>query len=552
VYKRQDEGSYIPKDESVILPPFKDVLGNDLQYFGKCPSQAEFVESPCFKGDDSGYIGGDSFFILGNDDIDISLRYEYTAGSVDRLICGSGAISNTYHGITYHNASQQIWFGDFAIEAVVSKIYSRNENHVFDIRAKYDSTTQLQELWVNGEYYSRTVSNVSRFDTTERFRIGGAYFFGIDRALPVGDKVYDVRIKHNDTDYHYSLTEPIKDAANHIYHDIVGGNHASLINGSFNNEGRQDVYHWGQMGAGSIFSTVGIDVVLTAYTEYNINLGNSFYFETWLDFPWGVNLSYGNDILAIKSPAANSPESSLVTWGTAGSLRFNCLTDQGNGIASGTFNISSYGKGLYKFLVSTTDANPIQIFKDGQLILTPLATNSSSPTDTFSVNTMTIGARAGNLGSNSRFSQAIYGGYVKVNNVIRLNPLTLKDELNPEILWQDGGVNISLIPASATDSTKDALGNPLTLPQDGKSFLDTCKLQHYPMARVVQADSDNVLFDVDGVPISNSQTDFIDVNLIGDQTFADTSETDKASNIRTHKQPLTGRQLDTEIKITNN
>lgn len=50
----------IPRNESLQLPPFKDVLGNNLQYIGKVPGRAKFVESNCFQQQTSAtYMTGD-------------------------------------------------------------------------------------------------------------------------------------------------------------------------------------------------------------------------------------------------------------------------------------------------------------------------------------------------------------------------------------------------------------------------------------------------------------------------------------------------------------
>ena len=45
------------------------------------------------------------------------------------------------------------------------------------------------------------------------------------------------------------MCEPIIDPSNHIYHDVSGnGNHATLVNGTLVNEGKQDKYHYLQRG----------------------------------------------------------------------------------------------------------------------------------------------------------------------------------------------------------------------------------------------------------------------------------------------------------------
>jgi len=47
---------YIPKDESIALPPFNDVLGNNLEFQGLVGGRASFKGSSCFLGDGTAYL----------------------------------------------------------------------------------------------------------------------------------------------------------------------------------------------------------------------------------------------------------------------------------------------------------------------------------------------------------------------------------------------------------------------------------------------------------------------------------------------------------------
>lgn len=137
-----------------------------------------------------------------------------------------------------------------------------------------------------------------------------------------------------------------------------------------------------------------------------------------------------------------------------------------------------------------------------------------------------------------------------VNGSLVNNGTITKDGEYSQLGYNIDGVTGQQIPALASDITKDALGNPITNPQDSKSFLEGCKLQHDQMARVVQADTNNFWFDINGAPISKEVSDFTDNEA--DQIFSDVSEIDKVSNIRTHTEALTGRQLEIEKRLTNN
>lgn len=130
----------------------------------------------------------------------------------------------------------------------------------------------------------------------------------------------------------------------------------------------------------------------------------------------------------------------------------------------------------------------------------------------------------------------------------KVDNFSVQDEFHYGELGYNLDENGHTIPASAADPTLDALGNPLTVTQDGKSFLDTCKLEHYPMPRVVQADSGNIWFDADGTP---RQLTMEDVKFGGwdNQYYSANKEEDRVTNIATYKKSLTGRQDITEMKV---
>ncbi len=155
-YTLNDAGTYdilIPRDESIQLPPFKDAIGNDLQFIGKVPGRAAFKQSNCFEGDGTAYL-------------------------------------------------------------TISGLLTTDTITVFG-----DSDTPT--CTVNG-----------------RLDLGNA------------ESAYGVLIERGGSEWaKYSLSEPIIDAANHTYHDVSGnGNHATLINGALANEGKQDEFHYSQLG----------------------------------------------------------------------------------------------------------------------------------------------------------------------------------------------------------------------------------------------------------------------------------------------------------------
>lgn len=157
-----------PKNSSITLPPFKDVLGNNLQYVGSVPGKAKFVNSSCFLSDGNAYLSGD---VLTTDTIAAHPESEVPVCTTDGRL-------------------------DFPI--------------------------------VGGKYFDITIER------------GGS----VIARLP--------------------LCEPIIDPSNHTYHDVSGnGNHATLVNGTLANEGKQDKFHYLQRGV-SYLDTV------TRSSDYSI------------------------------------------------------------------------------------------------------------------------------------------------------------------------------------------------------------------------------------------------------------------------------------------
>jgi hypothetical protein len=111
---------------------------------------------------------------------------------------------------------------------------------------------------------------------------------------------------------------------------------------------------------------------------------------------------------------------------------------------------------------------------------------------------------------------------------------------------------IDVVSASPALDGTDALGNPLTVTQDGKSFLNYADntLEHVAMPRVVQADTGNKLFDGLG---ETKQISYDNLAYYPDNKryFADniTREDGKYNQIILHKSDLESRQQVTEERI---
>jgi len=110
------------------------------------------------------------------------------------------------------------------------------------------------------------------------------------------------------------------------------------------------------------------------------------------------------------------------------------------------------------------------------------------------------------------------------------------------------------IPAKYNTET-DCLDNPLTHVQNGYRFLDSGSKLRYPKApALIQADENNILFDISGEPIDQEFDDFTTNNLSNNQHFNDVSSTNHIEQMRYHKPDnfASQQQINTEKKLTNN
>ena len=237
-----DSGAYdviIPRDESVQLPPFRDVLGNNLQFIGKVGGRAKFVESSCFAG------GGGAYVELSNtsgaNEIDFSFKMTIDQHGIHT---GKGRYvgvdlawyiysnSTTFNVLTRRN-------GATVVTSIIWATTERGEHppmgSVFGVRCTITNT--FNRLEIVGEAIAENTGlaaiDISAYDITV-----GALATGINAN---DGKLWDFKITDIE---HWLLCEPIKDPPSHTYYDVSGnGNHATLINGTIANEGKQDQFH---------------------------------------------------------------------------------------------------------------------------------------------------------------------------------------------------------------------------------------------------------------------------------------------------------------------
>lgn len=434
----------IPRNESVLIPPFRDVLGNNLQFIGHAPYNAKLVNAACLQGGNSAFL------------------------SVPGLL----------------------------------------------------STDVVSAVGNNSATPTITAGQIN-FTDDERY--------------------YDIHISRNNVEiYNFSLSEPIINPASHTYYNKLGTNHATLMNGSAANYGLQneffDLMKNGFSGNGGIVDTASDSINASwrqlAVDEVVVDYTQPYYLEgivTDLDTISGSTFS---DITVQASTGGDAPTLKFLFGyghGAYGSVNF--LVEQSPGVEVIRFSLTTLGRSIQngdRFRIEFTGGDRAQY---------------SNYNVTF--NNATVSTVITTGGFRAAVTQTSF--FVKVASNYNYRGGFYMD-LNGQYTFEER----PFIPKHTTNNT-DALGNPLTHPQDGNSFLNCqTQLQQRRIPEIVQSDNGNEWFNPDGSPISRSFSS-ISGNL-SDKYFADISNKTNGviKNIRTHKKPLVRRQLDIEKQITKN
>jgi len=122
------------------------------------------------------------------------------------------------------------------------------------------------------------------------------------------------------------------------------------------------------------------------------------------------------------------------------------------------------------------------------------------------------------------------------------------DELEIEVLTRE-----AFVPAMLNNPGYDIYGNLLLIPQDGYSFLNTgTQLESYDYPALKQAEQINRFWtDSNDSILRKDFADFTGIEAVN-RIFEDITDSNKIKNIRVYPYSLTGRQLITEQKLTNN
>lgn len=391
-----------PKNSSITLPPFKDVLGNNLQYVGRVPGKAKFVNSSCFLSDGNAYLSVD---VLTTDTITAHPELEVPVCTTDGRL-------------------------DFSV--------------------------------VGGKYYDITIER------------GGS----VIARLP--------------------LCEPIIDPSNHTYHDVSGnGNHATLINGTLANEGKQDKFHYMQRG-------FNIGKFVSANSE---NWDNNA--TGWSNYSSSCIYSVSNNILTIES----SPGADL------GQFIFN----------SSIFPVGKTYRIYFRARCVNSNEATIRVFCG----LSPKSKIVSNEFSEYVIEGVISGLPRAHIQVSP--GEVFEVDYIRYYIGDTLVPVKYNGEGFPDGGYIESGIS-----------------------QDHHSFLNTgTELEAYDYPALRQADKDDDFWNEgDGLgtvtPKPVQFDSLIAQKGLSDKLFLDSSVSETIKNIRMYGSDLKGRQLNTENKLTNN
>jgi hypothetical protein len=521
----------IPKNCSTKLPPFKDVLGNNLQYKGKVPGKAKFVQSNCFQGDGNAYLKVSNSLSYSDELLLKGSCYLTTASNI-QLLCGK------YNGAGESNFDFAIWQSstdDGSIRFLVRNNSSvgwsvyvpeiLNEVVHFECHVKAGKKVKLTVNGITAE--SATVFSGNILNTSSR-----SFMIGVHTVYFIDDAIWNIQMydKTNKTGLigWWPLCEPITDPSNHTYYDVSGnGNHATLVNGTDANEGKQDEFHYLQKGFSGTATPLRLypnrnnDPYTTGQKPILVLTENTIDRIVWTFDQDANTIAYEASVKQTIPNNYTRKEGNIYKI----SLRIRYSQDIGWSNNSILLRSSYSGYELSNEAINFPTNEP----NTWHYIDAFLTDNGQHLEFTFPFVSLRMYADGGSA----------------TGVTIELENLSL-DYVGP-------------VYPILSDGSADIRGNAIETLQDGQSFLNTgTKLQPYDYPALKQADKDNDFwYDADGNPRQTEFGKFKNENPINSKYYFGKNQysTDDnivgLTNITTYSKPLNSKQDNTEKQVRN-
>lgn len=234
-------GELIPRDESDTTK-CTAYLSNgtqaDLQFQGLVPTEADWVNSGCFRGNASAFLDIGSEITIGAD-YTIS-GFIKRVSAVDNMICG-GVDALNYARIL----STRVELRHNSVYASISYANPSDMHTILNVDREY--LFRFTKSGNTVSFYAESLLTGLSSEISGTFSLSGDFkvrylttWYNQSILFGTGDLIYNLNIEG----LKYPLSEPIIDPANHTYFDKSGNdNHATLIDSSLANYGHQDGYH---------------------------------------------------------------------------------------------------------------------------------------------------------------------------------------------------------------------------------------------------------------------------------------------------------------------
>ncbi len=446
-------GEFIPRDESNPTKCAAFLLNGtqaDLAFIGSVPPKALLKQSNCFEGNGSGRFGYKTITHSPVGILKIECLVGMKPGGTGHLFSADTGASPRLWQFTSENDNG--WAFRWLLDGVVTlnSVVDIRDGSMHYLRAEVDVVTGGVVCYTdNIQTASGTITRTTAItEFAMSFMTRSASFVEIlNNGMVCNCKLSD----NNGVFAWWPLSESIQDATNHTAFDVIGGNHATLINGSLANNGVVDKPDgdYSMLGLG-----YGInDSVITPTTFVD-----TFRFK----FKYYVGSTINN---------------ARIVTSRISTFNFELYIN-----ASGDFAYYCEEKDyILEYQPNVGDIIEFDLITTPTETTTTISYNGGQTPEVYIDSAVSIGAGVVINVLNDSYNGVRGTGFITCMEYYE----------NGVLIFTDIDFGNIQIPASAIDPTKDALGNSLTLIQDGKSFLNTgAKLEHYPMPRVLRNDTD--------------------------------------------------------------
>jgi len=253
-----EDKTFVPKDESIKVPPFKDVTNRNLQFINKVPSIAFFKQSNCFRGNGLAAIRFSSYNEYKNLEIKFKIKFggtNDTRAILSRLNRNTPTYNKSWY--IYHTGGNTIKFEIYTYNSE-DNIYTTHRVSLPYVKNKwyeYSCKVYNGNLLISDGEQESTLTFDGEYANSSLYIYLGAKTSGYYQNNYY-DLIYDLIFNELDSNgdiisnlAHLPLCESLYKSTSFKYHDISGnGRHSLWASVQESMIGKQDRYHYLQNG----------------------------------------------------------------------------------------------------------------------------------------------------------------------------------------------------------------------------------------------------------------------------------------------------------------